>query len=296
MRSNWHDTCCLLQIPNTAMVGKSFLWQMGNCGLNTCLWFILSLRTVSFSALQCLKQEGSLRDWLRSLRVSTLKKKILSPNSRTSELLLVITLEKEMPLEVKGWTGKERAAKDPRGPGCFEPELAQGMDVSGFPLQPLCHRTRGTHFLYLQNGIGYTWCLSQLLWKWMDLSGIDLFIAASPRLNQDVMRGEFQMLTIPFCYHFSLRLPLLWQPRVWMESWDGSLLSPSLPLLSSPPCLFLPLMKTAFYQGEILCIYLRVIGYFLLPRYCTSSKHNQRSSAWKYEKCLSNGPRKARSL
>lgn len=47
------------------------------------------------------------------------------------------------------------------------------------------------------------------------------------------MSGEFQMLPIPYCYHFSLRLPLCWQPRVGMATWDGSLLSPSLPLLLS---------------------------------------------------------------
>ena len=145
--------------------------------------------------------------------------------------------------EVKGWTGKGRAARDPWEPGCGEPELAQGMDVSRFPLQPLCHRTLGTHFLNLQSGIGYTWCFSPLLWKWMDLSGIDLFITVSPRLNQDVMSSEFQMLMIPSCYHFSLRLPLLWQRRVRMASWDASLRTLSLPTL-----LFSPLALPAHFS------------------------------------------------
>lgn len=54
------------------------------------------------------------------------------------------------------------------------------------------------------------------------------------------------------------------------------------------PCLFLPLMKTVVYQGEILCIYLKATGFFFFnPRYCTSSKHNQRSTSWKYESVFS---------
>lgn len=82
----------------------------------------------------------------------------MSPNGRTTELPLVIPLEKEMLLQVKGRTCNGRAARDLRELGCFEPTL--GGDVSGFPLQPLSHRTLGAHFPCLQNGIGYTRCLS----------------------------------------------------------------------------------------------------------------------------------------
>ena len=68
-----------------------------------------------------------------------------------------------MLLEVKDEVAKEGQQRTPGEPGCGKPELAQGMDVSRFPLQPLCHRTLGTHFPYLQNGIGYTWCFYPLL-------------------------------------------------------------------------------------------------------------------------------------
>lgn len=70
--------------------------------------------------------------------------------------------------------------------------------------------------------------------------------------------------------------------------------APALLPRPSPAYLELPLTNAIFYQGEILSRYSKAAGYFVLPRYCTSSTYNQRSVPRKQEKCLFNGPRKAR--
>lgn len=188
-------------------------------------------------------------------------------------------------------------SKGPQGTGLFQAKAGLGNGCFWMPSPaPLSQKTRYS-------------CPISVKWNWFYLVPLSAvvkingfkqnrsFQSISPSLNQEVMSGEFQMLTLPYCYHFSLRLPLLWQPRVWMATWNGSLLSLSLPLLIS---LSVSLFISPFDENRFLSgwdtLHIFKSNRIFLPRYCTSSKHNKKVNCLEIWKALFQWSSKARHI
>lgn len=136
-------------------------------------------------------------------------KNVFSPNGRKSAWTPIISVKKEMPVEGEGRSGKG------------QPETTLLSDaVSIMVLTPYFHflsePMRASLLIPRQQNC---WYLASCCCR-EDGFPQHFHLAWTKRM----MDGEFQMLGVPWCSHFSLLLPHPWQPSARTASWDGTLL------------------------------------------------------------------------